>query len=202
MAQHWSLDKNDAVHADNVVPHNFLVPDYVAADAYRKRMAAKEGRFGRKVTELATKVVGSGSAKVPDIVAVHPARNKDPRSDTCELGSFSLRRSKSDYSPPMALFSLVTLRGGSNKKKENMEEHVTVTKWHQGEGIDAQFKYIDFEAATEGEYWLVFRGLLLLHRDALSWDALPSSARRVLVPISMFRPTWAIVCTKMNSTSP
>ena len=48
-----------------------------------------------------------------------------------------------------------------------MEEHVTVTKWHQGEGIDAQFKYIDFEAATEGEYWLVFRGLLLLHRDAL-----------------------------------
>lgn len=25
---------------------------------------------------------------------------------------------------------------------------------------------MDFEAATEGEYWLIFRGFLLLHRDA------------------------------------
>ena len=28
------------------------------------------------------------------------------------------------------------------------------------------FKTLDFEAATEGEYWLIFRGFLLLHRDA------------------------------------
>ena len=37
---------------------------------------------------------------------------------------------------------------------------------YKGEGSDVQFKYLDFEAATEGEYWLIFRGFLLLHRDA------------------------------------
>lgn len=37
---------------------------------------------------------------------------------------------------------------------------------YTGEGNDVQFKYLDFEAATEGEYWLIFRGFLLLHRDA------------------------------------
>ena len=37
---------------------------------------------------------------------------------------------------------------------------------YKGEGNDVQFKYLDFEAATEGEYWLIFRGFLLLHRDA------------------------------------
>ena len=35
-----------------------------------------------------------------------------------------------------------------------------------GEGSELQFKTLDFEAATEGEYWLAFRGFLLLHRDA------------------------------------
>jgi hypothetical protein len=39
-------------------------------------------------------------------------------------------------------------------------------KWYNGEGNDVQFRYLDFEAATEGEYWLIFRGFLLLHRDA------------------------------------
>lgn len=40
--------------------------------------------------------------------------------------------------------------------------------WADGEGNELLFKSLDFETATEGEYWLIFRGFLLLHRDAMS----------------------------------
>ena len=162
-AQHWSLDITESSVNNENAPHNFSVPDYVAADAYRKRMAKKDGKFGHRVSKLATKVVGTGTAKVADIVAVHPARNKDPRSETGALASNSLRRSKSDFSTQLA-FSLVVRSGSRGNKKENIEE--LENKWLEGEGNGTQFKYLDFEAPTEGEYWLIFRGLLLLHRDA------------------------------------
>lgn len=160
-AQQWSLETSDTV--DENVPHNFSVPDYVAAEAYRKRMA-KEGSLGRKVTDLATKVVGRGAAKVVDIVAVHPARHDDPRARG-EMGSTSLRRSKSDHTASLAFSLVIRNARGNNKTKEVMED--LEAKWHGGDGSESLFRYIDFEAATEGEYWLVFRGLLLLHRDAV-----------------------------------
>jgi hypothetical protein len=161
----WSLEST----SKEMDPKRFAfsVPDYVAADEYRKKMAREKGGFGKKVTELASKVAASGTARIADAVAVHPARNKDPRSDSSgELGSASLRRSKSEYDANMT-FSLVLRRprvGPRARHKETIGELEDM--WHNREGSEAQFKYLDFEAATEGEYWLVFRGLLLLHRDA------------------------------------
>lgn len=53
------------------------------------------------------------------------------------------------------------------KKEGNSQRRAELgAKWYQGEGNELQFKVLDFEAATEGEYWLIFRGFLLLHRDA------------------------------------
>ena len=37
-----------------------------------------------------------------------------------------------------------------------------------GQGSLSSFRTLDLEAATEGEYWTIFRGFLLLHRDAVS----------------------------------
>jgi hypothetical protein len=104
----------------------------------------------------------SGFTKAADIVTVHPARNKDPRSKNQLTGTVSFRQSKSDFDVDLS-FSLV-VRGPRVNKKESIE-HLE-SKWVEGDGNDLQFRYLDFEAATQGEYWLVFRGLLLLHRDA------------------------------------
>ena len=41
-------------------------------------------------------------------------------------------------------------------------------RWCEGVGNNGHFLTLDLEEATEGEFWLVFRFLLLLHRDAAS----------------------------------
>ena len=99
-----------------------------------------------------------------DVIAVHPARHKDPRSKNGELGTSTLRKSKSEYYTPHT-FSIVT-RQARSLGKGKLSNSAASEKWHDGEGTDANFKTLDLEAATEGEYWLIFRGFLLLHRDA------------------------------------
>ena len=158
-AQSWSFETDPA--GDDTDPNNhFTIPDYVAAQQYREKMSRERGVL-RTVNELAKQVVRTGSLKAADIVAVHPARTQDPRSHNSKLGTSTLRRSKSNHSSEYS-FSVV-LRVGrlANSSIDELED-----KWHTGEGGDAQFRYLDFESATEGEYWLIFRGLLLLHRDA------------------------------------
>jgi hypothetical protein len=113
-----------------------------------------------------TRVVRKGIFRLADVVAVQPARREDPRSVDGDKGTLTLRRSYSNYCQELS-FSLV-LRSAFGRSATNnptsIEEYEI--RWGTGEGSESQFRYFDFEAATEGEYWLVFRGFLLLQRDA------------------------------------
>ena len=113
-----------------------------------------------------TRVVRKGVFRLADVVAVQPARREDPRSTADDKGTLTLRRSFSNYSENLA-FSLVlrsTFGRSTVGNPTSIEEYEI--RWGTGEGSESQFRYFDFEAATEGEYWLVFRGFLLLQRDA------------------------------------
>ena len=164
-AQQWSLGRSD--EDDDLDQNNkFSVPDYVAAKQYRDKMN-RDKTLGRRINALAAKTVRGGSIKASDIVVVHPGSFSDPRSTNGELATASFRRSKSEYNNQLS-FSLITrtdsLLSRANNSQMTIDE--CENRWLTGEGSESQFKYHDFEAATEGEYWLAFRGFLLLHRDA------------------------------------
>jgi hypothetical protein len=159
----WSL-KQVTNESDDL--QKFSLPDYIAAHQYRKQVLKDQARVSKKMTELATKAANSGLVRAADLVAVHAARHDDPRTNNGELGTASLRRSKSEYYAPHT-FSLV-MRVSRSLGKGKLSNSEASEKWHAGDGNDAKFKTLDLEAATEGEYWLVFRGFLLLHRDAAS----------------------------------
>jgi len=144
----------------------FSLPDFIAAKQYREKLLKEQVGVSKKMNDLATKVANTGIVRVADVIAVHPAGHEDPRSEKGELGTATLRRSKSEYYAPHT-FSLVT-RAARSLGKGKLANSVASERWHAGDGTDAQFKTIDLEAATEGEYWLLFRGFLLLHRDAAS----------------------------------
>jgi hypothetical protein len=146
----WSLhtNNNNHHHQDDTLPHG-NVPDYVAAEHYQKTFKP------RNILPLSTTTI-----RTHDVIAVHPGRHADPRV-AGELGTASLRKSQSDYDVQHT-FSVVT----KNPRLPLAKKTAVSEKWYSGEGTEAQFKSIDLEAATEGEYWLVFRGFLLLHRDA------------------------------------
>jgi len=146
--------------------HAFSIPDFVAAKQYRKRHEHKTG-IKKTVTDAATKIKNSGIIKASDIIAVHPARLKDPRSSTGALGVGSLRKSKSEYYGQHT-FSIILRSNPAIFKKNNTKMAMASERWYAGDGRDIEFKSVDFEAATEGEYWLLFRGFLLLHRDVAS----------------------------------
>ena len=161
-SQRWAhLDEEE----DEQV-QNFQLPDFIAAEHYRKKQLEKNrGDLKSAVLNAATKLKKSGSIRIQDVIAVHPGRHEDPRAKG-ELGTSRLRRSKSEFDPNYS-FSIIQranrVAAGSKKRAIRASE-----RWLSGEGNDAQFRTMDFEAATEGEYWLVFRGFLLLHRDAVS----------------------------------
>jgi hypothetical protein len=148
--------------------HKFKVPDHVAAQRYRQKLHRENGVASR-LFDVATKAANSGIIRAADLVAVHPASHWDPRHPGVrkgELGTASLRRSLSHYSIPHT-FSLV-LTAGQRFKKGASGQQVELgngNKWYSGEGSELQFKTLDFEAASEGEYWLFLRGFILLHRD-------------------------------------
>jgi hypothetical protein len=151
---------------DGSPTHKFNVPDHVASQRYREKISREHG-LKKRVFELATKAANSGMIRTADVSAVHPATHLDPRHPGVRKGEFgtsSLRRSKSNHLTSHT-FSIVTLAGqrfGAGKAKTEGNEN----RWYSGEGNELQFKTLDFEAATEGEYWLIFRGFLLLYRDA------------------------------------
>jgi hypothetical protein len=147
--------------------HKFKLPDFVAAQRYREKLLREHG-FTKRLSDLATKAANSGIIRAADIVAVHPAAHLDPRfpgSRRGELGTATLRRSKSDHYTPHT-FSLVSTVGQRFNSSKPRSLDTSGSKWYSGEGNEHSFKILDFEAPTEGEYWLIFRGFLLLHRDA------------------------------------
>ena len=171
LAQSWSLvdggggTPNGSNDENNPSAHNFSVPDHVAAKAYRDKMS-REKSLTKTVRDAVNKVVRSGSVKVSDIVAVHPGLHVDPRSDNGDRGTNTLRRSDSDFAAvnsfSLVLRSTQRIPGRSTGSIDEYEN-----KWYKGEGSESNFTYFDLETATEGEYWLIFRGFLLLHRDAV-----------------------------------
>lgn len=160
VAQPWSC----ADEAEDDENNRFSVPDYVAAKQYREKMS-RERSVSKRLNNLATRMVRGGAIKAGDVAVVHPGRFHDPRSPTGELSTVTFRRSKSEYNPELS-FSLVmrTDRLLARSKQISIDEYEN--RWLTGEGNDSHFKYHDFEVATVGEYWLIFRGFLLLHRDA------------------------------------
>ena len=181
----WSLDESDrAEQGDNANRENDshtgnrrssdpFVPDYVAA---QKLQQQRHQRLQKSLQNAARRTKGSIAAA--DIAVVHPAVFADPRSPgTNELGTSTFRRSKSDYNPTLS-FSLVLRKGDPHSLLPPRNKHARPTldaastidefetKWLTGQGSESQFKYVDIETATLGEYWLLFRGFLLLHRDA------------------------------------
>lgn len=155
---------------DGSLIHKFNVPDHVAAHRYREKLFRDLG-LKKQVMDLATKAANSGIVRVADLVAVLPAYYPDPRHPGVRqgaLGTATLRKSKSEYYTPHT-FSIVVnaaQRFGHKKQKGYRRESLE-KKWSNGDGNELQFKILDFEAATEGEFWLLFRGFLLLHRDVV-----------------------------------
>lgn len=111
--------------------------------------------------------------------------------ENIQFGTASLRNSHSPYSVDCT-FSLIlpqkkvkgaiygaldTLERGiqtatGRNHDINQNEETTgwtnIEKWYSGQGSMTSFRTLDFECATQGEYWVIFRGFLLLHRDAAS----------------------------------
>ena len=123
IAQPWSyIEESDE---ESVFQnHNFSVPDFIAAKQFREKMQREQG-MARKVTDAVAKVTRSGQFRASDMVAVHPARHDDPRSDKGELGTSSLRRSKAEHST-LHTFSVVCrvvkrLPGATSKAIESFE---------------------------------------------------------------------------------
>ena len=145
------------------------LPDFIAARQYRQQQVEKEKKkslLQKTVVDAAKNLANTGTIRTSDVVAVHPANHEDPRSGTGALGTHSLRRSKSEYHTPNS-FSIVQ-KGSRHLNSSKLTTVAASQRWYAGEGNDVQFKTIDFETATDGEYWMIFRGFLLLHRDAVS----------------------------------
>jgi hypothetical protein len=145
---------------------NKFIPDHVASQKYREKFNREHGVF-KRMFDVAMNEANAANFDAKDIVALHPATKVDRRSpgmEKDELGTASFRRSLSPFDNQFS-FSLITASSQPFIKVNS--ENLTDT-WQQGEGSEHLFKTLDFEAATEGEYWLVLRGLLLVYRDAMN----------------------------------
>lgn len=128
IAQVWSyLDENFNDNDTAFQNQDFTVPDFIAARQFRDQQNKEKG-ISRKVTNVVKKVTRNGTFRASDMVAVHPARHGDPRSDSGELGTSSLRRSKCSFSTELT-FSIVTKAAqrlpGGQPKMESFEN-----KWY------------------------------------------------------------------------
>jgi Calcium-activated chloride channel len=145
--QYWSLPEAAATGVSHV---SELVPSY--------------GNLLQPLKQLVPNAwKGTRAVHMAQVVTIHPASHADPRTAN-ELGTVTWRRSQSSHVAAWS-FSLVVLPKKNTAGGTVMEE--VKVQWHRGDGNDAQFRYIDLEAATESDYWFILRGLLFLHRDAL-----------------------------------
>lgn len=158
--------------ADGSPAHKFKVPDHVAAQRYREKFQRDHG-FARQLAEISTRASSSGLLRAADLVAVQPAYHPDKRHPGIrkgEYGTASLRRSLSPYCESHTFSLVTTVRQGwqwkKGQKNENVYSKQAEINWVNGNGSELQYRVLDFEVATEGEFWLILRGFLHLHRDA------------------------------------
>jgi len=158
----WSCSEDPS--DDNSEPK--FIPNHVASQKYREKFNREHGVI-KRLYDVAMNEANSGILDGKDIVALHPATKVDRRKpgfDKEALGTASFRRSLSHYDNDFS-FSLITSSGQPFMKATSDNQTDT---WQKGEGSERLFKTLDFEAATEGEYWLFLRGLLLLYRDHMN----------------------------------
>ena len=161
MIGHWHTEsKGSLCDYDVKEIHKFSLPDHVAAEKYRVTRNRSIIGLKGEMMEIASRATHSGIIKLKDIAAVHPASHPDPYGTDGDHGSFTLRESLSKYNKSLT-FSLVKSIGNCSLESES-------ERWNEGTGSKKSFRYFDIEAATDGEFWFIFRGLLLLQRDALS----------------------------------
>ena len=156
----------------------FVMPDFIAAEKYRMEQSRNSGGLRKSLSEMVTRVAHSGIVKASEIIAVHPAVHPDKYSLDGEFGSCTLRDSPTDYdenrtfslvmpSPSMMFTSGTNWVNSIGNGSYSASAIKSATeRWCEGVGSEKSFRYLDLEAATEGEYWMIFRGFLLLHRDA------------------------------------
>lgn len=171
-SQRWSHENANRNFDEQDVIQNFNLPDFIAAERYREAWSRTQGNVKKKVVDMATRAMHRGEIKTADLVSVHPAIHPDPFSgvpandELPEHGTTTLRSSPSEFVGKLS-FSLV-LPGTFDRLKGNHSSKALSERWHSGAGSCQAFRYLDIETATEGEYWMIFRGFLLLHRDAAS----------------------------------
>ena len=153
------------------------LPDHLAAERFREEANQEKGSFMQSIKAAMQigwdKFESSGSIKAADIIDVHPSKKVDPfftRHPSLTIqGTMSLRESPSTYCP-CNTFSIVTpsillTRGKSGPAAS---DEYLCQRWYNGRGNPKNFNYINFETGTEGEFWVILRGFLRLHRDAAS----------------------------------
>ncbi len=187
----WSEETKDERLSFDREQHNASLPDYVN----RSSTGSGAGGLKKNVIDKATKAINSGYFQAHHIIAVTRATHPDPLSPGNEPGTASLRETKNlirrahhslDQHMSIAeknrliteleikepcderTFSLVLpgitmMMGG----KRSLKLKSANENWHNGIGSEKSFRFLDLEAATSGEYWMLFRGFLLLQRDAM-----------------------------------
>ena len=153
------------------------LPDHLFAEKYREEVSQSKGSLLQSIKSTLQKnwdkFESSGSIKAADIIDVHPSKKLDPfftRHPSKQVqGTVSLRGSPDDYCP-CNTFSIVTPSLILTKGKNTVaaSDEFICQKWYSGRGNPNSFNYINFETATEGEFWVILRGFLRLHRDAAS----------------------------------
>jgi hypothetical protein len=172
------------------------MPNDLAVKQMRDELKKQKGGIMKKFRDVASHLLYSGSVDIREIVDVHIARNIDPFSIAAlrleaeqdgrnasdeELeasalrGTHSLRSSKSYGGQDSGQEHVLTLVLEPKRlpgmllltaSEENAERRKYGERWHAGKGKPDYFRYLDFEMATEGEYFLVLQGFLSLFREA------------------------------------
>ncbi len=189
-ARRWSGDShtiNKSDKIDTTVP----LPDYLKAKIDREEDIRKKGGLKNTMAHGAMNWLHAGEIRASDIVQVHPAAHVDPYSKSDQLGTPSLRLSQTPYVKSNTFSVILPSMQGKLVKQHfpsadmtekwyvfqsdlatlcftSVSHNITIVQRCHGSGYRSFFRSYDFEAATEGEYWVIFRGFLQIHRDASS----------------------------------
>jgi len=151
------------------------LPDYLKAKKDREEDIRKKGGIMNTISHNALGWQNTRTIDSKDIVQVQPAVHIDPFSkEGDKLGTSSLRQSGTKY-VERNTFSVIipSMPGKATQDYSSMVGKVfpdytskdLTEKWCEGEH-QPLFHSLDIEMATEGEYWMVLKGFILLHRDA------------------------------------
>lgn len=172
------------------------IPDYLKVKIDREEDMRKKGGFLNAISNNVLYRKNELSIEAKDIVQVQPATHIDPFSkEDEELGTSSLRQSSTAYENRKTFSVIVpSLQGRLVRDYSDIDlsekwcvrelccrnflfrsyltasflqllRLPTAPKRCEGKR-KSLFHSLDLETATEGEYWMILKGFILLHRDA------------------------------------